>query len=95
MDYINEKRTQNELKRQVDEQQAEQDFVAIAQTPEGRRFLKRLQGVCGVYRSTFTAGEPLSSAYLEGKRSIGLWVQEQFDQRPDLYITYLMEKTHD
>ncbi len=94
MDHINEKRTQNELKRQVDEQQAEQDFVALAETPEGRRFLKRLLAECNVYQSTFT-GDALSSAHREGKRSVGLWALEQFNTCPDLYIQFLTEKTHD
>ncbi len=94
MDHINEKRTQNELKRQVDKQQAEQDFVALANTPEGRRFLKRLLAECSVYQSTFT-GDALSSAHREGKRAVGLWALEQFNTCPDLYIQFLTEKTHD
>ena len=94
MEHINEKRIQNELKRQVDEQQAEQDFVALANTPEGRRFVKRLLAECSVYQSTFT-GDALSSAHREGKRAVGLWALEQFTPCPDLYIQFLTEKTHD
>jgi hypothetical protein len=94
MDHINEKRTQNELRRQVDEQQAEQDFMAIAETPEGRRFIKHLLAECHVYQSTFT-GDALTSAHREGKRTVGLWVLEQFTACPDLYLQFLTEKTHD
>ena len=65
-----------------------QDFEAIAGLPEGRRLLKRLIGECGIYQTSFT-GDPLTSAHQEGKRAIGLWLIEQFNHCPDLYIQLL------
>ena len=94
LEDINEIRTQNELKRHVEQQRAEQDFNAVVDTPEGRRFINNLLAECSVYQSTFT-GDALSSAHREGKRSVGLWVLEQFNACPDLYIKFLTEKTHD
>ena len=93
-DDVNDIRAQNELKRQVDQQRAEQDFNTVVDTPEGRRFVTNLLAECSVYQSTFT-GDALSSAHREGKRSVGLWVLEQFNGCPDLYIKFLTEKTHD
>jgi hypothetical protein len=66
------------------------DFRKIAELVEGRRFLRRLLAECGVHQSTF-CGEPLSMAFREGRRSVGLWVQGQFDGCPDLYIRLLQQ----
>ena len=71
-----------------------QDFNAIATLPEGRRLLRRLMGECGVFQTSFT-GEGLTAAHKEGKRVIGLWVLEQFNNCPDLYIQLLTEQTND
>lgn len=68
-----------------------QDFEAIATLPAGRRLLKRLMAECGIYQSTFT-GDALTSAYQEGKRTMGLWLIEQFNPCPDLYIQLIKEK---
>jgi hypothetical protein len=87
-------RKQNQLRQQVEYQRAEKDFAAVVDTPEGRRFIKRLLGECSVYQSTFT-GEALTTAHREGKRAIGLWVLEHFTQHPDAYIQFLTEKTHE
>lgn len=68
-----------------------QDFESIATLPAGRRLLKRMMVECGIYQSTFT-GDALTSAYQEGKRTMGLWLIEQFNQCPDLYIQLIKEK---
>ena len=64
------------------------DFRCIAGQPEGRRFIRRLLGECGVHQASFT-GEPLTMAYREGRRSVGLWLQALFDDCPHLYIRLL------
>lgn len=84
-------REQNEQKRRSKEIADAQEFNAFASTYEGRRLLRRFIDECGVYRQTFT-GDPLSSAFQEGRRSIGLWLIELFDSCPDLYIQLLTEK---
>lgn len=63
------------------EQQAEQQqrarrldedaWRALLSERWGRRIVWQQLAACGVYRTTFT-GEPLSSAFQEGQRSIGL-----------------------
>lgn len=83
-------REQRELDRQQQVIQAAIDFIAVAELPAGRRFFRRLMAECGAYHSSFT-GEPLTSAFNEGKRAISLWILEQFSARPDLYMTLLIE----
>ena len=48
------------------------DMRALLATTEGRRFLWRLMEKCGVYRESFTGSS--ETFFLEGKRSIGLFV---------------------
>jgi len=87
-------RAQREQLRKIQAAAEAQDFQAIAILPEGRRLLRRLMSECGVYQTSFT-GEALSAAHKEGKRVIGLWVLEQFNSCPDLYIQLLTEQTDD
>jgi hypothetical protein len=87
-------RAQREQIRKIQAASDAQDFQAIAILPEGRRLLRRLMSECGVYQTSFT-GEALSAAHKEGKRVIGLWVLEQFNSCPDLYIQLLTEQTDD
>lgn len=71
------------------------DFKALANTAEGRRFLRRLLAECGVYQATFTAAAPDISAYKEGRRSIGLWLLSLFENIPETYIQLITEKAND
>ena len=87
-------REQREIIRRAQAITDAQDFTVIAGSPEGRRLLRRFMGECGVYRKTFT-GEALSSSFQEGKRSMGLWLIEQFNNCPDLYIQLLTEKNNE
>jgi len=87
-------RAQREQLRKIHLAAESQDFQAIATLPEGRRLLRRLMGECGVFQTSFT-GEGLTAAHKEGKRVIGLWVLEQFNNCPDLYIQLLTEQTND
>lgn len=48
----------------------------LLQTPEGRHLVWRILEQCGVYRSSFT-GDPNQTAFLEGQRSIGLWIMSE------------------
>ncbi len=90
-DYEKEQR---ELARKAQAITDTQDFNLMAGTPEGRRLLRRFMGVCGIYRQNFS-GDSLNTAFNEGQRSIGLWLIEQFNNCPDLYIQLLTEKNND
>ena len=87
-------RAEREQIRRIQVAAESQDFQAIATLPEGRRLLRRLMGECGVFQTSFT-GEGLTAAHNEGKRVIGLWVLDQFNSCPDLYIQLLTEQTND
>jgi len=87
-------RAEREQIRRIQIAVESQDFQAIATLPEGRRLLRRLMAECGVFQTSFT-GEGLTAAHKEGKRVVGLWVLEQFNNCPDLYIQLLTEQTND
>lgn len=71
------------------------DFKTLANTAEGRRFLRRLLAECGVYQLAFTAASPDTTAFKEGRRSIGLWLLSLFEGIPETYIQLLTEKAND
>jgi hypothetical protein len=87
---------ERETQRELESIRAQTDFKDVASTPHGRRLLRRILGECGIYRSSFAGEDTHSSAYREGQRSIGLSLLAQFEAAPDLYLTFLSEKTtHD
>lgn len=71
-----------------------QDFIDTASTLEGRNVLRRMLAECGIYRSSFR-DQATAMAFAEGKRAIGLWLLEQFNACPDLYLQLLTEKQDD
>ena len=94
MRELEEDRAARDIKRQIDQLRAVKDFCAVAETEEGRGLIRGILADCSVYASTFT-NDPLTTAYREGKRSVGLWILEQFAACPDLYIKFLTEKPND
>jgi hypothetical protein len=86
---------ERDKQRELDALYAQLDFDAVASLPEGRAFLRRLIGECGIYRTSFAGEETHSAAYREGQRSIGLSLLAQFERSPQLYLTFLSEKPHD
>lgn len=48
------------------------DLRAILERREGRRFLWRWLGKCGLYSQTYREGKADTTAFLEGQRGIGL-----------------------
>ncbi len=57
--------------RDADRQQAVNDLAAVMATKHGQRALRRILEDCGVFRTSFS-GDPLHTAFKEGKRDIGL-----------------------
>lgn len=59
----------------------------------GRTVLMRVIERAGVFRSTFAAGQPDMSAFLEGQREVGRWLFAQIvDSCPELWTTMLRER---
>ncbi|WKJ88765.1 hypothetical protein QZJ86_12105 [Methylomonas montana] len=70
------------------------DFKAIIDTAEGRRFIRRVLAECGVHKLSYNFTDTGSNtAFKEGKRSIGLWLQSLFVDCPDQYIQLLKEES--
>ena len=73
---------------------ADADFKALIETPAGRRFVRRVLSECGLHRGSFAESDRLT-AFLEGKRAVGLWLQSLFAEYPGLYIQLLQEGVND
>jgi hypothetical protein len=54
-----------------------QDIRDVMQLAAGRRLFVRIMELTKIHATTFT-GEPLSSAYNEGMRSVGLYLRDDF-----------------
>jgi hypothetical protein len=48
----------------------QEDFRATFETPQGRRCLKHLMKISGVFSTTHVPGDPYASAFNEGQRAI-------------------------
>ena len=72
-------------------QRAQKDLRAVMLTPEGRRFVWDSIDFCGLLAPSY-ANDPMATAYNEGRRSIGLWLQTRAKtEAPDLYVTAFNE----
>lgn len=72
----------------------ERDFLEIARRPEGRRFIRRIVDQCGIMVNTFSDNRSLND-YHAGRRSIGLWLLNEFDADAELYLQFLRDAKHD
>lgn len=70
--------------------QADDDLRAILSEPEGRRFVWRLLGFTGIFRTSFTGNS--ETFFNEGKRIVGLTVfADAHRVCPDLYAVMSKE----
>lgn len=84
--------TEEERQQTAIEEQNAKDFLAIMETPGGRRFIRRLLDATHVSQTSFT-GEPMSTVFKEGERNIGLWLMAQInDNAFDQYVTLMKER---
>jgi hypothetical protein len=61
------------------------DIRHVLKDPEGRRFLWKVLGDAGVFRSSFTGNS--ETFYNEGKRSLGLAIlKDIMDARPEAFL---------
>lgn len=88
----------DELKQRRMEEQRKQaaqdalDFKEVSGTVAGRRFLRRLLADTGVFRSTYSTDHSAAS-FNEGRRSIGLFILDEFEQHaPNHYLQMIREK---
>ncbi len=66
------------------------DVEFVLSTPQGRRFLWRLLGVCHVFKTSFTGNS--TTFFNEGKRDIGLRLLADINEAsPDSYLKMMQE----
>jgi hypothetical protein len=72
--------------------QAKNDLVTVLSTENGRRFVHRLLGEAGVFRTSFVMGDPNGTAFNEGSRNTGLRLLSRvMADAPDQYFKMLKE----
>lgn len=84
-----------DAKQSEEERQRVEDLKWLMAHKQGRRFMWRLLGVAGVYRTSFhTSGSV--TAFNEGQRNVGLMlVSEIQEHAPETYFRMLMERKND
>ena len=66
--------------------QAGIDIKAVMSTPEGRRFMHRLIGFCGIHQPSFNTNA-LAMAFREGHRNVGLYLETEITSAcPSSYL---------
>lgn len=66
------------------------DVEFVLSTPQGRRFLWRLLGVCHVFKTSFTGNS--TTFFNEGKRDIGLRLLADINEAsPNSYLKMMQE----
>lgn len=70
------------------------DVHQVMETEYGRRMMYRLLSESGIYRSSFSPGQPDNQTFFnEGKRNIGLfWLSEIQEICPKLYLKMIGEQ---
>ena len=62
--------------KQLDKiEQLQRDYNFTFSTPEGKRVLKHLFGLCFVLSDTFVPGKPDQSAYNQGRRAVFMEIE--------------------
>lgn len=80
--------------RKIDRQQELEDLRAIMATRGGRRWVYRVLAKAGIHRSTFRGEQTHDSAWLEGHRDFGIFVEDEVNEAcPNHYLTMLKEHT--
>ena len=70
----------------IQEQKRANDLKAVMDTPQGRAVLWRVLAYCGVFQSSFVAGQSDTTAFKEGQRNVGLKLLAQLQEHcPEQY----------
>lgn len=71
--------------------QDDEDVKSLMQTSFGRRVLRRILSECRLYHSTSRGEDTNTSAFYEGRRSIGLFILSILQAEPQFYIMLQQE----
>lgn len=81
-----------ERKEKSAEEKELDDLFWVLSTVQGRRYFWRLLSFCGIFESSFSGGEALPMAYLEGQRNVGLvQLKNLMEIRPEAFIQMIQE----
>jgi hypothetical protein len=79
------------LKGKVERDEEAADFKWLMSDARGRRFMWRLLGITGLYRSSFTGNS--TTFYNEGMRNVGLMlIADVNDLTPEAYLKMIEEQ---
>jgi hypothetical protein len=86
-----QQKAKDELALKVLELDRQKDFLEIAGSASGRRFLYALIDDCGGFSLSYT-GEALGTAFNEGRRSVAVRLLQRFQlHAPNEYVAMLVE----
>lgn len=69
---VNEQTKEDSAKRERRHQREVNDLRVVLKIPEGRRYIWKLWGLTGVFRSSYTPKDANMTSFREGQRDIGL-----------------------
>lgn len=55
-------------------------WLRVMDTPEGAHVLRSILAETYPYRTTYTRGDAMETAYREGKRAVGLWLMAKMGE---------------
>lgn len=68
----NVEQKETDAKRERQRQRSINDLRKVLSFPEGRRYIWRLWGLTGVFRSSYTPKDANMTSFREGQRDVGL-----------------------
>lgn len=78
--------------RKLRQQLQVEDLRFVMSTPAGRRFVHRVLGLCGTFRLSFTGEQTHTTAFNEGKRSLGNQLFAEVEAvSPEAFVDMLRE----
>jgi hypothetical protein len=77
----------------IDRRVTSEDWIWLLRDQRGRRIMTDLLGVCGVDRPSYTGSA--ETYYREGRRSVGLHIQQQARQHAPAHYLELIKEALD
>lgn len=79
-------------RERVEREQELRDLRHVMETVQGRRCIWRILGHAGCFRQSFVPGEPDSTTFNEGRRSLGLMLMADIHELdPTFYLRMAQE----
>jgi hypothetical protein len=86
----------NREKANIRREREIEDLKTVMSTAQGRRFVWRMLGQAGIFRPSFVAGSPDTTAFNDGARNQGLnLMAEVMQESPKQFLTMQQEAMND